>query len=537
MEQNGLEGLLSHLLITGEDHSNDPEENDIVAGHQYIGRIEILQILGIFRPSQCLEGPECGGEPGIQCVGILCEMRAAALRTYGRCFLGNHDFLTVITVISRNSVSPPVPDIVGPVEVGLLHTLGNQLDLAVLYSLYGGPYQFIHLHEPLLLYQRLNGGLTAVMGTYIVGVILDLYQQSHLVQFFYDRFSCSVTIHSCELAAVLIDGGIVVHHVDNGQVVTLADLKVIGVVGGSDLYHTGTELSVYIGVGNDGNHTVYDRQKDTLSDQVCISLILGMDGHSGIAQHSLGTGGGKGQKFGRAGGTVIIHDGILNVPEMTGLLLIFHLGIGDGGITDRTPVDDTGALVDIAFLVHLHENLGNCLVAALIHGEALSVPVTGRAQLLQLRNDSSAVLCLPLPGSLQEAFSAQIMLIDALLFQGLDDLHLRGDGCMVRTGLPKGIVALHSLETDQNILHGVVQGMSHMELSRNIWRGDHDRKGFLGVVHFCMKILRCKPLLIESVFYALGVIGLCKFFAHSFSPFLFCGKRKALCRSCNQQRA
>ena len=85
---------------------------------------------------------------------------------------------------------------------------------------------------------------------------------------------------------------------------------------------------------------------------------------------------------------------------MSCLLLIFYLCIGDGGITYGTPVNDTSTLVDIAFFVHLHEHFGHSLVASLIHGETLSVPVAGRAQLFQLTNNTSAVFLLPLPGSL-----------------------------------------------------------------------------------------------------------------------------------------
>ena len=85
---------------------------------------------------------------------------------------------------------------------------------------------------------------------------------------------------------------------------------------------------------------------------------------------------------------------------MSCLLLILYLCIGDGGITYGTPVNDTGALVDITFFVHLHEYFGDCFVTALIHGETLSVPVTGRTQLFKLTNNTSAVFLLPLPGSL-----------------------------------------------------------------------------------------------------------------------------------------
>ena len=91
---------------------------------------------------------------------------------------------------------------------------------------------------------------------------------------------------------------------------------------------------------------------------------------------------------------------------------------------------------------------------------------------------------------------------------------------MVRAGLPEGIVSLHSLKTDENILHGVVQCMAHVELSRDIWGRNYNGKRGFAVVYFCMEVFFIQPLLVQSVFYALRVIGLCQFFAHTvFMPF------------------
>ena len=182
MEQYGLERLLSHLLVSGEDHTDNPEEDDIITGYQDIGRIEILQILGLLRPSQSLKRPQCGGKPCIQGIGILCKMGAAALGAYLRHLLGYDYLAAVIAVISRNPVSPPqltadtpVADVIRPVEVVLLHTLGDQLDLTIFYCFSCGFDQFIHLNEPLVFYHRLDGGLATVMGTYVVYMILDLH--------------------------------------------------------------------------------------------------------------------------------------------------------------------------------------------------------------------------------------------------------------------------------------------------------------------------------------------------------------------------
>ena len=182
MEQYGLEGLLSHLLVSGEDHTDDPEEDDIITGYQDIGRIKILQILGLLRPAQGLKRPQCGGKPGIQRIGILCKVGAAALGAYLRHLLGYDYLAAVIAVICGNPVAPPqlaadtpVTDIVRPVEVVLLHALGDQLDLTVLYRFSCRLDQFIHLYEPLVFYHRLDGGLATVMGTYVVYVVFDLH--------------------------------------------------------------------------------------------------------------------------------------------------------------------------------------------------------------------------------------------------------------------------------------------------------------------------------------------------------------------------
>ena len=81
------------------------------------------------------------------------------------------------------------------------------------------------------------------------------------------------------------------------------------------------------------------------------------------------------------------------------------------------------------------------------------------------------------------------MFVDAFFLQLLDDLDLGSNTCMVGAGLPQCVVTLHSLITDQNILHGVVQCMPHVELSCDIWGRDHDSEGSLTVIYLRMKIL------------------------------------------------
>ena len=91
---------------------------------------------------------------------------------------------------------------------------------------------------------------------------------------------------------------------------------------------------------------------------------------------------------------------------------------------------------------------------------------------------------------------------------------------MVGSWNPKCIISLHPLITDQNILHGIIQGMSHMQLPRNVRRGNDNGKRCLSLIHLGLEIFLVHPLLIQSLLYALGVIGFGQFSAHVTSSFL-----------------
>ena len=114
----------------------------------------------------------------------------------------------------------------------------------------------------------------------------------------------------------------------------------------------------------------------------------------------------------------------------------------------------------------------------------------------------------------QEFFSSDFVFINALFFQFLNNLNLCGNGCMICSRLPQGFITLHSLKADKNVLHGLVQGMSHMKLPGYIWRGHYNGKWFLVSVYFCMEIFVIQPLLINPILQPFWIVGFCKFFAH-----------------------
>ena len=146
--------------------------------------------------------------------------------------------------------------------------------------------------------------------------------------------------------------------------------------------------------------------------------------------------------------------------------------------------------------MHLHKHFRDRLVAALVHGEPLPVPVAGRAEFLKLGDNPSAVLFFPVPCALEEPFPAEIVLVDPLFLQLLDDLHLGGDGGVIRPRLPERVIALHPLVADQNVLHGIVKGMSHMKLPRDIRGRDYDGERCFRPVHLGVEIFFVQPFLV-----------------------------------------
>ena len=135
VDAHGTEGCLAGVSKTGEDHAADPEADDIVAGDEGVGGVEILQVLAVLvGPAQGAEGPQGRAEPGVQRVGGLGELAAAALGAGMGRFLCYNRFSAVLAVIGRNPVPPPelsgntpVTDIFKPVKIGLSKAFRHEL--------------------------------------------------------------------------------------------------------------------------------------------------------------------------------------------------------------------------------------------------------------------------------------------------------------------------------------------------------------------------------------------------------------------------
>ena len=385
----------------------------------------------------------------------------------------------------------PVTDVLHPVHIGLAEAVGNETGLPFLNHPDGFFCQGLHLHEPLGGDDGLHVLMAAVAGANIVGVILHLDQVTACFQIGDDLRPRFVTVQALVLAAQLVDLAVVVQNPDDFQIVAQAHLKVVGVVGGGHLHAAGAEFHLGVVIGNHGDLFIHQGQNDLLAHDVLVALVVGVDADTGVAQHGLGTGGGDDHFAGA------VCQRIADVPQVAGLIHVFHFRVRQGGDAVGAPVDDPAALVNQALLVQGDEDLPDGLGAAFVHGKPCPVPVAGSAQLLLLLHDPVAVLVLPVPDPLQELLPAQVIAGQAFLAQLFLHLDLGGDAGMVHAGDPQGVVALHPLEPDQGVLQRCVHGVTHVQLAGDIGGRHDDGEGLFALILLSVEVAAVLPHLVD----------------------------------------
>ena len=130
---------LARHLDAQHDHAGDPEEENIEAGVEQRGGVERLEILGLAGPAHRREGPESRAEPGVEDIGVLCDVTSGALRARIGIFSGHRHFAAVPAVPGRNAVAPPkltrdapIADVVHPLKIVSPPLLGDDLDASAL---------------------------------------------------------------------------------------------------------------------------------------------------------------------------------------------------------------------------------------------------------------------------------------------------------------------------------------------------------------------------------------------------------------------
>ena len=83
-----------------------------------------------------------------------------------------------------------------------------------------------------------------------------------------------------------------------------------------------------------------------LADEILVALIFRIYGNSSITQQGFRT-----CSCNLYETSLFPYDRVINVPEKSVLILMLNLCIRDGSLAYRTPVDDSGTFVDIAFFI------------------------------------------------------------------------------------------------------------------------------------------------------------------------------------------
>ena len=245
------ERFLTHELVSHHYHSRDPEEDYVEARDEEIRRVVPLEVFGLLGPAECRERPEGRGEPGVENVLVLLQVRRAALLTLLRGFLGCHDVSAVLTVPDRYPVTPPelprdapVPYLVHPVKVNLSPALREELYLSLLDGLYSLLGEGLRFHEPLVHYPRLYRRSAPVAVPDRMPVILDFHQVSLFFQILDYPLSRLVPVESCVLPSVFVYPRVVIHYIYDREVVVLSYEEVRRIMAGGDLERPRSELRI-----------------------------------------------------------------------------------------------------------------------------------------------------------------------------------------------------------------------------------------------------------------------------------------------------
>ena len=405
-------------------------------------------------------------------------------------------------VVCRNAVSPPelaadapVVDVLEPLAVAAHEFLGIELDFAVQHGLECDLGQMRHTDIPLLAQTRLHGRIGVTLRiAHLVEVVFHFLHQAGGFQVLRNQLAHHVAVEADVERRLVADGAVGVEDVDGIEVMGFAQVIVVHIVGRGHLQAARTEFDIHVAVFNHGNDTVHQRDDDLVAAQPLVFRVLRIDAHGGIAHNRFRARSGHHgiitalvvlmQDFtllARGPDTFLVGHVIAQVEEFAVLFLVHHFDVGKGRLGLRIPVHHTQATIDEPLVVEVAKNAKHALGADLIHRECGAVPVAAGAEAAELLEDDAAVLTGPVPRVFEELLASKVLLADAFLGKTAYHFGFRGDGSMVGSRHPEGILAKHARTTDKHVLQGVVHHMAHMQHARHVRRRNHNGIRFAAV--------------------------------------------------------
>ena len=114
VDVDGAERHVAHEMQAHHHHPGDPEEDDVEAGDQDVGRVVARELRRLLRPAEGRERPQRRGEPGVEHVLVALE-----LRPRGRNALAAAACASASRLRDEDAAVGPVPgrDLVAPPEL------------------------------------------------------------------------------------------------------------------------------------------------------------------------------------------------------------------------------------------------------------------------------------------------------------------------------------------------------------------------------------------------------------------------------------
>ena len=299
--------------------------------------------------------------------------------------------------------------------------------------------------------------------------------------------------------------------VNSLKIVFLTKRIVIHIVSRSNLQATGTEVYFHVTVFDDRNYTAHFRHDYVLAAKPVILRVFGVDTHGHVAHDCLRTRCGYDSVIpflvfvnhltlftGRCNFRLLLHI-ILEIEQVRMLIVIDYLFVRESRLALRVPIDHTQTAIDESFAIEVAEHVNHGTRARFVHRKGCTVPITGATKGTKLFEDDSSVLIGPSPSVLQELFACKVAFAYSLLSEPFDDFGFCGDGGMVRTRHPAGILPFLTCTTNENVLNSFIQDVPHVEHASHVGRRNHDRKRF-PAIRLRVKQFIIKPVLIPFGF-------------------------------------
>ena len=367
-----------HEVHAHHHHPGDPEEDDVEAGHQHVGRIIARHIGVVVGPAKRRERPQRRRKPRIEHVFVARNKTIAfgRIARHVRALLRRDDFLfdiiaeraadglvlglgdehlAVRAIPGRDLMTPPqLPrdtpglDVLHPLEIGFFPIFGHKAGRAGAHGSNRRLRHRLRVDIPLIGQIRLDDDAGSIAVRHGMGVRFDPFEEAEILKPLYDQLSCGEALHAVQLVDKLLRAfgqtaqivfvigkrelAFDIENVDLRQVVAAADFKIVEVMRRRNLHRAGALFHIGVIIRYDRNETTDQRQHHVLANQMTIAIVGSVHRDRAVAEHRFGAR----RRHHDIGRCILRIEGhaferIAQMPQAALHLDLLHFKIGDRG--------------------------------------------------------------------------------------------------------------------------------------------------------------------------------------------------------------